>query len=240
MKKKLAAARNWFEFPHRLAAVEGALRRPGSVLLDVGCGNHSPSITKRHLPHVEYHGIDRENWNRDETDEAAIDRFFSLSIEDAQALATVPDDTYDAVICSHVLEHLHDPAPAAKALARKLRPDGVAYFEVPSRRSLNLPKAEHGWMGIKGCLNFFDDPTHTDWVDLADVADQLRAEGYRVTGPFPRRMRRRLALLPLYAAAGVAMRGYIPASIVWDAVGFADAILVRRPRVTAGRPGRSR
>ncbi|MCO4769966.1 MAG: methyltransferase domain-containing protein [Deltaproteobacteria bacterium] len=220
---------NWFEYPHRLRAVEHALKRPGAVLLDVGCGNHSPSITKRHFPEVTYHGIDQENWNRDERDAEAIDRFFSVNIEDAEALASVEDGAYDALICSHVLEHLVDPVAAAAALVAKLKPSGVAYFEVPSRASLDLPKAEHGWMGVKGCLNFWDDPTHTEFVDIRDVAARLRQEGCTVTGPFPRRMKRRLALLPVYAATGIVLRGYVPASVLWDATGFAEGILVTPP-----------
>lgn len=219
---------NWFEYPHRLRAVEDVLRRPGAVLLDVGCGNHSPSITRRHVPKVVYHGVDPTDWNRDEDDERAMDRFFPVSIEDAEGLATLPDGHYDALVCSHVLEHLERPTEAAVALMQKLKPGGVAYFEVPSRKSLELPRAKDGWMGIKGCLNFWDDPTHLQFVDLTDVAGALRAAGHAVEGPFPRRMKRRLALLPVYVTAGLALRGYVPASVVWDAVGFAEGIRVVR------------
>jgi len=219
---------NWFEYPHRLRAVEDALRRPGALLLDVGCGNHSPTLTKRHFPEVTYHGVDQENWNRDDADAAAMDRFFSLSIEDIDAVAEIPDGAYDAVVCSHVLEHLEDPVPAATRLAAKLKPGGVAYFEVPTEASLKLPSAIDGWMGIKGCLNFWDDPTHVAFVDIRDVAARLRSEGYDVEGPYPRRMKRRLAMLPVYAVTGLALRGYVPASVVWDATNFAEGITVRR------------
>lgn len=219
---------NWFEYPHRLAAVEEQLARPGARLLDVGCGNHSPSITKRHFPDLCYEGVDREDWNRDEADAEAMDAFFELSLDDPAAVATIPDGRYDAVVCSHVLEHVEDPARTVALLVEKLKPGGVAYFEVPSERSLDLPRAENGWMGIKGCLNFWDDPTHLAWVDLRPIAESLRARGYRVEGPSPRRMKRRLVLLPAYAAAGLALRGYVPASVVWDAVGFAESIRVTR------------
>lgn len=219
---------NWFEFPPRLAAVRDQLAKPGACLLDAGCGNHSPSITKRAFPRVEYHGIDNTEWNRDATDDEAIDRFFDLSLDDLDALERVPDGAYDAVICSHVLEHLHAPLETAAALARKLRPGGVAYFEVPSPRTVDWPSAREGWMGIRGCLNFYDDPTHTEPVDLVDVRRRLESDGFSVQGPVPRRMRRRLLLLPAYVTAGLVFRGYVPASVVWDVTGFADAIVVTR------------
>ncbi len=227
MHPLIAPVWNWFEFPHRLKAVAPALAGSGRRILDAGCGNHSPSITKRHFPEVEYHGIDNSEWNRDASDDAAIDQFFDLSLDDLEALAEVPDGAYDAVVCSHVLEHLHAPLDTAAALVGKLRPGGIAYFEVPSPRTVDWPSAKEGWMGIRGCLNFYDDPTHTDPVDLADVAGRLRSEGYAVEGPHVRRMKRRLALLPAYVGAGLLLRGYVPATVVWDVSGFADAIVVR-------------
>jgi SAM-dependent methyltransferase len=219
---------NFMEYPHRLQAVEDVLRAPGSKLLDVGCGNHSPSIVKRHFPHVTYHGVDRENWNRDDGDVACIDRFFDLDLDDDGALDAVEDDAYDAVICNHVLEHLADPVRVAGQLATKLRSGGRIYLEVPSARSLDLPRAEHGWMGIKGCLNFWDDPTHKQIVDLRDVVGPLQDAGCTVDGPSPRFQKRRVALLPLYVGAGLATRGYIPASVVWDITGMAERVIGTR------------
>ena len=196
MKVLLHRLIGWFEFPHRLLAVRSAVRRPGAQLLDAGCGNHSPSVTKRFFPDVEYSGIDNSDWNRDVGDAAAIDHFYELSLDDEAVLAKVPDDRFDAVVCSHVLEHLQDPTMTANALVRKLRPGGLAYFEVPSPRTVDWPHAKDGWWGIRGCLNFYDDPTHVAPVDLADIASSLRSEGHVVTGPKRRRLARRVVLFP--------------------------------------------
>jgi 2-polyprenyl-3-methyl-5-hydroxy-6-metoxy-1,4-benzoquinol methylase len=38
---------------------------------------------------------------------------------------------YDVVICNHVVEHLAEPLPVLRQLARALKPDGVIYVEVP-------------------------------------------------------------------------------------------------------------
>ena len=41
------------------------------------------------------------------------------------------EPTYDAIICSHVVEHLAEPLPIVRELVRNLRPGGVIYVEVP-------------------------------------------------------------------------------------------------------------
>jgi SAM-dependent methyltransferase len=42
-----------------------------------------------------------------------------------------PDDTFDAVICNHVLEHVHDDRRAMTELKRVLKPGGWAVLQVP-------------------------------------------------------------------------------------------------------------
>jgi len=52
------------------------------------------------------------------------------------------DGAYDAIVCSHVLEHLANPLRTVQALADRLRPGGVFYAEVPMEvwRRPPLPK----------------------------------------------------------------------------------------------------
>lgn len=224
----------WFEYPHRFAAVRERLQTPGGRVLDVGCGNHSPALTKSYFPNIVYHGIDRETpWNLDEADDRAMDAFFRLDLDRGGALGVLPDRSYDVVFCSHVLEHLHDPIAVAEGLAKKMAPGGVLFIEMPSRRSLSLPRTADGWRGVRGCLNYHDDPTHRTFVDLSAVRSRLRDAGYAVSPARPRRMLRRIALLPVYCAAGLVMRGYVPASVLWDVVGFAQWITVTGLRHTA-------
>jgi len=44
------------------------------------------------------------------------------------------DESFDLVLCSHVLEHVQDDAAALAELRRILRPDGVAIIQVPYDR----------------------------------------------------------------------------------------------------------
>lgn len=228
---------DWFLYPHRVAAIRPFLRGAAAPrLLDIGCGNHAPKTTKRYLPSCVYHGVDNRRWNRDAEDDACMDRYFELNLDQPGALAVVPDAAYDAVLCSHVLEHLAEPCRVVEALAPKVRPGGVFYVEVPSPRSLTLPRAAGGWMGIRGCLNFYDDDTHRTMVDMHAVAGVLRKSGFAVGAPRPRRLWRRVWGLPLFILGVLVTKGFIPASVVWDVTGFATTLTAVRGRSPESGP----
>jgi SAM-dependent methyltransferase len=52
---------------------------------------------------------------------------------DASDLSRIPDETYDFVMSSHVIEHIANPIRALKEWRRILKPDGAAIFVVPHR-----------------------------------------------------------------------------------------------------------
>jgi SAM-dependent methyltransferase len=54
-------------------------------------------------------------------------------IAEAGRLEDVPDDSYDAVLASHVLEHLANPLGALAEWRRVVRPDGHVLLIVPHR-----------------------------------------------------------------------------------------------------------
>ena len=70
-----------------------------------------------------------------------------------------PDDSFDLVVASHILEHLFRPIDFIGECVRVCRPGGYLYVEAPSERSLLLPgmpferDSFFSW-------SFFDDPTH--------------------------------------------------------------------------------
>jgi len=233
----LKAVYRWYEYPHRLLALRTVLRRPGATVLDVGCGNHSPALTKKYFPHCVYHGLDCTRWNRDAADDRAMDRFFDIDLEFPERLAALPENAYDAIVCSHVLEHVGQPYAVAEQLVRRLKAGGTMYVECPSPRSRAFPRARDGWCGIRGCLNFYDDPTHRTLVDLGELSARMRRRGYAVGRPRQRSLWRRWLFLPAYVAAGMLCRGYVPASVVWDVTGFAQYVVVRRPCPAGVVPG---
>jgi SAM-dependent methyltransferase len=142
-------------------------------ILDVGCGNHSPTITKKWFPGCYYTGVDVQRYNFDEADDAAIDQFFLLGPDDSASAGcgydAIPDSSCDFVILNHVLEHIPDPRPTLTALCRKLRPGGYIWIAFPSLRSLSLPPSDDE------TLQFCDDPTHVYVPGLREVANVLLA-----------------------------------------------------------------
>ena len=142
-------------------------------ILDIGCGNNSPSVTKRWFPRCHYTGADIQRYNLGEADDAAMDAFYLLGA-DGSGYDAIPDDSYDLVILNHVLEHMTEPAPVLFSLCRKLKPGGYIWIAFPSMRSLGLPSS------VDETLQFCDDPTHVYVPDVREVANLLLANGVKV------------------------------------------------------------
>lgn len=90
------------------------------------------------------------------------------------------DNTYDVILCNHVLEHIPDDTKAMAQLFRIMKPGGWGIFQIP--QDLDREKT-------------FEDPTITDNKERArifgqydhvriygrDYFDKLRAAGFKVT-----------------------------------------------------------
>jgi SAM-dependent methyltransferase len=70
-----------------------------------------------------------------------------------------PDDTFDAILLTHVLEHLQTPGQVAREISRVLAPGGEVYIEAPNWTSLLVPSFG-GRREQQSPFNFYDDPTH--------------------------------------------------------------------------------
>ena len=135
-------------------------------ILDVGCGNYSPSLTKRWFPNSIYHGADIQEYKLSAADHSALDEFFTIGPNGRDGYASIPNDSYDFVILNHVIEHIVDQEAAIRSVCSKLKPGGLIWIAFPSPKSLNFPS------GV-GTLNFCDDPTHVRVCDAMSVANML-------------------------------------------------------------------
>ena len=136
---------------------------PTATILDVGCGNDSPYWTKQILPNSYYVGVDIENYAF-ERKEFADEYYLTTSLDFADTVHQLGKKEkssthseygmFDAVICAHNLEHVHDRKATLIAMCSALKKGGRIFLSFPSSMTRFYPSRA-------GSLNYYDDPTHT-------------------------------------------------------------------------------
>lgn len=159
--------------PVKFRYLRPRLTMPAPRILDIGCGNGSPSLTKKWFPACHYSGADIQRYGLSDADLNAMDEFFLLGV-DGSGYDAIPEASYDLVILNHVVEHMADPAPILARLCAKLKPAGYIWIAFPSLRSLSLPHS------IDETLNFCDDPTHVYLPGIREIANVLLKNGVSI------------------------------------------------------------
>jgi SAM-dependent methyltransferase len=159
--------------PMKFRMARGRLTTTSPRILDIGCGNGSPTLTKHWFPTCHYAGADVQRYRQSDADMAAMDAFFPLG-SDGSGYDAIPEASYDFVILNHVVEHMPDPKPIVAALCSKLKPGGFMWIAFPSLRSLGLPHSEDE------TLQFCDDATHVYVPSVREMANILLANGVTV------------------------------------------------------------
>lgn len=125
-------------------------------ILDIGCGNYSAIKTKMLFPLCKYYGVDKViNYNISKEDFQNMDKFWLLDLEKSD-LKEIPDNFFDVIILSHVIEHVRNGNIVINRLSHKLKPNGIIYIEVPSYHTIFLPSLKK----YDVTFNFFDDDSH--------------------------------------------------------------------------------
>ncbi len=98
----------------------------------------------------------------------------------------LPDESFDVIYCSHVLEHIPDDLRAMRELFRVLRLTGWAVLQVPVWRDVtdeDLSVTDHEARGER-----FSQMDHVRAYGK-DYAERLAQAGFQVTvDPYPRRL----------------------------------------------------
>ncbi|MEX2115991.1 MAG: class I SAM-dependent methyltransferase [Bacteroidota bacterium] len=212
-----AYVRRPVRFDYLLALQDGT---PMRSVLDVGCGNGSPVLTKTYYPDCIYHGIEKSGRMLTAADLAAIDRLFELDLE-KDDLQLIEDEAYDCVIASHVIEHLPDAIPLLRQLAGKLRRGGILYLESPSEASVRFPS-------MPGTLNFHDDPTHVRLYSRDEVCATLNECECTVVKSTVRRSLKRILLFPLHVLYSLWVYHELRGTVFWDILGFASVVIAKK------------
>jgi SAM-dependent methyltransferase len=102
----------------------------GARLLDAGAGECQ---YKKHCGHLKY--VAQDNAVYDGKGDAGLQTgswdFAQIDIVSDILTIPEPDDSFDAVLCTEVLEHLPDPVRALDEMARLLRPGGMFIITAP-------------------------------------------------------------------------------------------------------------
>jgi SAM-dependent methyltransferase len=148
-----------------------------------------------------------------------------------------PDDYFDLVVASHVIEHLDDPVAFFGDCARVCRPGGKIYVACPSERALWLPGFPFQHDKFYS-LSFFDDPTHARRPFSAQSLYRLaRYWGCEVVeADYQYEWKYRLAFPFVVPFAWLFRVGWLLETVVWRAVGWASYAVATKPKDVRGLP----
>ncbi len=126
----------------------------------------------RNLKHIDYTAGDKFT---DGYDSAYAKGTINMDITSID----FPDNSFDAIICSHVLEHILDDRLAMRELYRVLRPNGFAILQVPI--DMNRTETYEDWSITtpEGRLAAFGQYDHVRWYGR-DYANRLQESGFLV------------------------------------------------------------
>lgn len=116
---------------------------PGQRLLDVGCGNGNAMAVAKSIGWQAV-GVDPDP----KAIEAAKAKNFNVSLGDIRNFDG-QSKAFDAIILSHVIEHVPDPSPTLNRAFDLLVPGGTIFVDTPNISSRGARKFGKNWRGIE-------------------------------------------------------------------------------------------
>ena len=104
---------------------------PRSVVLDLGCGSGALGEYLKKNCNCETDGV-----TLNQTEAAHAQKYYRqievANLETADLTSLFPSQSYDAIVCADVLEHLRQPERVLSACRKLLRPQGKLLLSVPN------------------------------------------------------------------------------------------------------------
>lgn len=123
-------------------------------ILELGCGSgDNYGFLQQLFATAEFHGVDILPKSK------VVPQIIYNQVDLNHGKLPYPDQTFDAILLTHVIEHLKNPFDVAEEIHRVLKPNGLIYVEAPNWTSLLVPSFGL-WREQHGPFNFFDDHTH--------------------------------------------------------------------------------
>ena len=190
-------------------------------LLDVGCGNNSPSLVKTRRPDIFYCGIDVGDYNQSIPVQDCADQYILTTAESFASRLSELKGEFDAIISSHNLEHCCEPQEVLEAMLQALKAGGRIYMSFPCEESISFPSRS-------GCLNFYDDTSHKYVPSYESILGTLNLRRFSIEFSTPRH-RPFLPLLLgfLLEPVGKRMKRNMPFGSTWAYYGFESVIWAR-------------
>ncbi len=210
--------------PTKFLYVRRVLSTPAPRILDIGCGNNSPSITKHWFPDCHSSGADIQQYNNNNDDIAAMDAFYQVGTG-GTGYSAIPDGSFDFIILHHVIEHMPAPVPILSEICSKAKPGGYIWVAFPSVRTLSFPPA------TEGTFQFCDDDSHIYIPGVREIANVLLGNGVTVLHAGRTRDIARefvgAAVLP-WALLKRLITGRLSVRGLWYLLGFEDHVFGQR------------
>lgn len=125
-----------FELPFLVQATKGSI-------LDVGCGSGGKLKLAKSLG-WKVTGLELDL----NAVEVARSEGINVIHGDYRKLAQI-DSSFDCIICSHVLEHVHDPVKLLELLVKRLKNNGTLLLSLPNAHSHLRELYSENWRGIE-------------------------------------------------------------------------------------------
>lgn len=140
--------------------------RAEGKLLEIGCARGAKLLFFRHLGWKHLYGIEL----MPQPAEAARARGFLVECGPVEtAMNQYPDEYFDVVFCTMVLEHLYNPFRVVQIVAQKLKPAGQFLFSTVVRDSLDVRM----YGRFSRC---FDLPRHLVYFQEKDIFKMLEKD----------------------------------------------------------------